>query len=297
MHFKSLATVMMLALSVASHSAFAQSASTGANAAAAKTVQIQQIRNATSKITYGDTTFLIDPMLAKKGTYPGFEGTYRSELRNPLVDLPMPIAEVLKDVDAVIVTHTHLDHWDDVAQKMLPKDLPLFVQNESDAAIIRGQGFNNVRLLSSRAEFGGVKLSKTGGPHGTDAMYATPTLAEFLGQAMGVVFEAPGYKTLYLVGDTIWRNEVDQALAQYKPDLIVLNAGYARVNGYDGAIIMGKDDVLRASQAAPDATIVAVHMDAINHMGQSRDELTSYVQQKGIEKRVEIPADGALLKL
>lgn len=297
MHFKSLATVMMLALSVSSHSAFAQSASTGANAAAAKTVQIQQIRNATSKITYGDTTFLIDPMLAKKGTYPGFEGTYRSELRNPLVDLPMPIAEVLKDVDAVIVTHTHLDHWDDVAQKMLPKDLPLFVQNESDAAIIRGQGFNNVRLLSSRAEFGGVKLSKTGGQHGTDAMYATPTLAEFLGQAMGVVFEAPGYKTLYLVGDTIWRNEVDQALAQYKPDLIVLNAGYARVNGYDGAIIMGKDDVLRASQAAPDATIVAVHMDAINHMGQSRDELTSYVQQKGIEKRVEIPADGALLKL
>ncbi|HHG5368175.1 TPA: MBL fold metallo-hydrolase [Pseudomonas aeruginosa] len=297
MKLRNLATTMILAIGMTGHGAFAQSAATHADISPAKAVQIQQIRNATTKITYGQTTFLIDPMLAKKGTYPGFEGTYRSELRNPLVDLPMPVADVMAGVDAVIVTHTHLDHWDDAAQQLLPKDLPLFVQNESDAGIIRGQGFHDVRVLAESTKFGGVKLSKTGGQHGTDAMFAVPALAEFLGQAMGVVFEAPGYKSLYLAGDTIWRSEVDQVLAQYKPGLIVLNAGYARVNGYDGAIIMGKDDVLRASQAAPEATIVAVHMDAINHMGQSRDELTSYVQQKGIEKRVEIPADGELLKL
>ena len=59
---------------------------TGTNYSA---VQLQEIRNATVKITYADTTFLIDPMLSKKGTYPGFENTYRSELRNPLVELPM----------------------------------------------------------------------------------------------------------------------------------------------------------------------------------------------------------------
>lgn len=44
-------------------------------------IHFQHIRNATSKLTYGDTTFLIDPMLAKKDTYPGFAGTYRSEYR------------------------------------------------------------------------------------------------------------------------------------------------------------------------------------------------------------------------
>lgn len=43
-------------------------------------------------------------------------------------------------------------------------------------------------------------------------MFAIPELAGFLVEAMGVVFEAPTYKSLYLVGDTIWRNEVDQAL-------------------------------------------------------------------------------------
>lgn len=296
MRFAKISSSLALAVSLAFTSAVALAQPAGASATPDEQVQLQQVRNATVKITYADTTFLIDPMLAKKGTYPGFEGTYRSELRNPLVELPMSAEDVLAGVDAVIITHTHLDHWDDAAQQMVPKDLPLFVQNESDAAIIRGQGFGDVRILKDQAEFGGVTLSRTGGQHGTDTMFATPGLAESLGVAIGVVFEAPGHKTLYLVGDTIWRDEVDQALTRYKPEVIVLNAGYAQVTGYEGAIIMGKEDVLRATQALPEATVVATHMDAINHMGQSRKELQAYAQEKGIEDRVEIPEDGAVVK-
>lgn len=297
MYMKTLASSLALALSLTAGAAFAQTQAGVAPQSITEKVQLQQIRNATVKITYADTTFLIDPMLSKKGTYPGFEGTYRSKLRNPLVDLPMSEKDVIAEVDAVIVTHTHLDHWDDAAQKLLPKDIPLFAQNQADATMIRTQGFSNVRVLSDKTEFGGVTLSKTGGQHGTDEMYAVAAIATALGEAMGVVFEAPGHKTLYLVGDTIWRNEVDQALAQYDPEIIVINAGYAVMSDYpDHSIIMGKEDVLRASRAAPDATIVATHMDAINHMFQSRKELREYVKEKSIGDRVEIPEDGATVE-
>ncbi|MNZ37550.1 metal-dependent hydrolase [compost metagenome] len=295
MQIRTLASSLALALSLAASGAFAQEQSARTSAAPTEPLQLQQIRNATAKITYADTTFLIDPMLAKKGTYPGFANTYRSQLRNPLVELPMSVEEVIAGVDAVIVTHTHLDHWDDAAQQLLPKDLPLFVQNAADAEIVRQQGFRDVRILSDHAEFGGVKLSKTGGQHGTDQMFASPELAKLLGEAMGVVFQAPGHKTLYLAGDTIWRDEVDQTLSEYSPEVIVLNAGNARLSDYEGAIIMDKEDVLRASQAVPDATVVAVHLDAINHMGLSREELRKYVQEKGIQDRVEIPEDGEQL--
>lgn len=296
MHFAKISSSLALAVSIAVTSACALAQPSGSSTSATQQVQLQQIRNATVKVTYADTTFLIDPMLAKKGSYPGFEGTYRSELRNPLVELPMSTQEILAGVDAVIVTHTHLDHWDDAAQQLLPKDLPLFVQNESDAKIIRKQGFRDVRVLEDGTKFGGVTLSKTGGQHGTDKMFANSQLAEFLGVAMGVVLEAPGQKTMYLVGDTIWRDEVDQALTQYSPEVIVINAGYAMVTGYEGAIIMGKEDVVHAAQAVPDAKIVATHMDAINHMGQSRKELKAYVAEKGIQDRVDIPEDGAIVK-
>lgn len=127
-------------------------------------------------------------------------------------------------------------------------------------------------------------------------MYANSQLAESLGQAMGIVFQAPGSKTVYVVGDTLWRTEVDQALAKFKPEVIVLNAGAARLVGFTGAIIMGKDDVLHAYQAAPNATIIASHMDAINHMTLSRKELREHVRQHGIQDRVRIPADGEILK-
>ena len=77
--------------------------------------------------------FLIDPMLAVKGAYPGFEGTANSELRNPLVHMPFPVEDVI-DVDAVIVTHQHPDHWDAAAKSALPKSMPVFAQNETDAS-------------------------------------------------------------------------------------------------------------------------------------------------------------------
>jgi L-ascorbate metabolism protein UlaG (beta-lactamase superfamily) len=295
MKLRTLPLAVSIACAVAAASSFASSNAPKAPDASHK-LDLQQVRNATVKITYGDTTFLIDPMLAKKGAYPGFENTYRSNLRNPLVDLTESPEKVIAGVDAVIVTHTHLDHWDDAAQKALPKDIPLFAQHEEDAQLIRSQGFKNVRVLTDEAEFGGVKITKTGGQHGTDEMYAVPALAKPLGEAMGVVFQAPGYKTLYLAGDTIWRKEVDQAINQYRPEVIVLNAGKAKMAGFDGSIIMGEEDVLRASKAAKNAQIVAVHMDAINHMSLTREELRAYVRKQGIEGRVDIPEDGASLE-
>lgn len=262
----------------------------------AKPVQVQLIRNATVKVSYGDTTFLVDPMLAKKGTYPGFEGTYRSELRNPMIELPMSAQKVVKDVDAVVVTHTHSDHWDDEARKWLRKDIPLFAQDEGDAKVIRSQGFTDVRVLGQHARFGGVSLSRTGGQHGSDSIYSSPELAKILGNVMGVVFEAPGQKTVYVAGDTIWRKEVDQALAKYSPDVMVLNTGNALVNGFQDSIIMGKEDTLRAYKAAPKATIIAVHMDTINHTALSRKDLRKYVQEKRLQDRVLIPADGEVTR-
>ena len=181
--------------------------------------------------------------------------------------------------------------------QFIPKAIPLFVQDEADAKLIRGQGYTNVRILGDATVFEGVQLTQTGGQHGTDEMYAKKPVAEALGKAMGIVFQAPGAKTVYVVGDTIWRSDVDQTLAKFKPDVIILNAGDARMIGYTGSIIMGKDDVLHAYQVMPNATIIATHMDAINHMTLSRKELREHVNQHGIQDRVRIPADGEILKV
>jgi L-ascorbate metabolism protein UlaG (beta-lactamase superfamily) len=72
----------------------------------------------------------------------------------------MPVADII-DVDAVIVTHLHTDHWDDAAKAQLRKSLPLFAQNDKDAAAIRQAGFTDVRVLTETSEFNGVMLAKS----------------------------------------------------------------------------------------------------------------------------------------
>ena len=232
------------------------------------------IRNATTIFEYGGKKFLIDPMLAKKGAYPGFEHSANSHLRNPLVELPMRVEDILKGVEAVILTHTHLDHWDEAAVQAIPKSLLFYTQNASDAALLKSQGVTNV--------------------HGPDDLYAVPPLAEALGQVAGLVFQRPGGKTVYSVADTIWFRGVEDAMKKYKPDFVVLNTGKAKMDGF-APIIMEEEDVVRTLAIVPNAVVVAQHMDAINHCLLSRKQMREFVEAKGISAHVVIPADGELV--
>lgn len=253
-------------------------------------MKLTQIRNATLLLEYGGKKFLIDPMLADQAAWPGFPNTARSHLRNPLVALPVAL-DALLDVDAVIVTHTHQDHWDEAAQQAIAKDTLIFTQHADDAALIRAQGFKQVRVLDDSSEFSAITIIKTGGQHGSDDAYANPQLAALLGDACGLVFQHPDEKTLYIAGDTIWVPPYVDSLTRWQPEIVVLNAGFAQIDGF-GAIIMGKEDVLRTHQLLPQATIVASHMEAVNHCILSRQELREYVDQHGIQNSVLIPADG-----
>ena len=263
------------------------------NAALPKeSVEITQIRNATLHVVYGGVRFLVDPMLSDRHSWRGYEGTVNSEERNPLVHLPMTKEEIM-DVDAVIVTHLHEDHWDEDARKILPKALPIYAQNDTDAEIIRSQGFTDVRVLSATSNFNGVQLIKTEGRHGTEAHYAA--IGKLLGEACGVVFKVTGTKSVYLAGDTIWQEDVAAALEEHQPEVVILNTGYAMVVGIEGGIIMGTQDVLSVHKAAPKALLIASHMEAVNHCTVSRAELRAFAHNNGFADKLRTPGDGETL--
>lgn len=256
-------------------------------------MQITQIRNATILIQYGGIRFLLDPVLAEKDSYPGFPGTYNDHLRWPKVDLPFPITEVI-DVDAVIVTHTHEDHWDEAAIEAIRKDMPVFAQHEDDARLIGKAGFTDVRILSQNSAFGGVSLIKTPGRHCSDREFGA--IGERLGEVCGVIFQSGDEKTLYLAGDTVWNRYVEDTLIRYSPEVIILNSGDAQIPGI-GSIIMNKEDVYMVFKAAPRATIIASHMDAVNHAALTRARLRDYSAKTGMTDRLMVPEDGETLIL
>jgi L-ascorbate metabolism protein UlaG (beta-lactamase superfamily) len=251
-------------------------------------MQLQQIRNATLVIDYAGKRLLIDPMLAEQGAYPGFPGTANSHLANPLVGLPVPLAELL-DVDAVVVTHLHADHWDEAARRLVPRGLPLFAQNQADAAALSADGFADVRVLESETVFEGIVMRKTRGQHGSDAVMAV--IGERMGEVCGIVFSHPAEPSLYLAGDTVWNRHVEDSLAMHRPDVVVLNCGDAQVPGL-GAIIMDQHDLAKVARAAPAAAIVASHLEAVNHCVLSRAALRAFLDGEGLRERVLVPEDG-----
>jgi len=251
-------------------------------------MKFQQLRNATIIIEYAGKKFLVDPMLAEKGAFPGFEGTPNSHIANPLVHLPIPMDEIL-DVDAVIVTHIHPDHWDEAAIKLVPKDMLIFAQNENDAAQIKEQGFKNVRALEEKTVFEDITLIKTPGRHGGEK--TVEKYADLLGLVSGVIFKHPNEKTVYIAGDTVWYEGVEENLKKYEPDVVILNSGDAQVLGYE-PIIMDKKDVYEVYKAAPKATIIASHMESVNHAMLSRKELREFLSEQGMTQRVLVPEDG-----
>lgn len=249
-------------------------------------MNIQQIRNATLIVEYSGLKFLIDPFLGKKGSYPPFPNSPRQDQNNPLVELPFSIEDVIRDVDAVIVTHLHMDHWDAAAIESLPKDIKLYTQNEEDASEIKNSGFKNVEVLQEDTVFEDVQLSKTKGEHGRGE------ILKVAGEVCGIVFKHPDEKTLYVAGDTVWNDYVKQEIDTHHPDVIVVNAGDNQFSE-GGSLVMDKEDVYEVYKAAPKAKIIASHMEAVNHWTLSREELRNYLNEKEISINVLVPDDGA----
>lgn len=252
---------------------------------------IHQIRNATLIITYKDKKFLIDPWLMPKDYMPGFEMAVNANVRQPRVELPLSVEKIV-DVDAVILTHFHPDHWDEFATKAIDKKIPFFVQNEVDQKQIQSLGFSDVRVVSvSGTEFDGITLYKTFGQHGKrEIIKPLCEQVNMAYDAMGVVFKAKNEKTLYVVGDTIWCEEVVEAIDKFAPDVIVVNAcGATLLNGE--RIIMNDEDVKTLTEYAPKAVIIASHMDTVSHLTVTRNDI-----RKMKLNNVLVPEDNEIME-
>ena len=251
-------------------------------------MRLRLIRHATLLLKVARKCVLVDPMLDPAGARDPIEDT-PNQVRNPTVELPEPAEVVAGGLNAIVVTHLHQDHLDAEAIRLLPKDLPLFCQPE-DAETLRGHGFADVRPVDDSLEWEGIRLTRTGEQHGTGE------IAEALAPVSGFVLEAPGEPVLYVAGDTIWCDQVAAALDRHRPDVAVVNASGARFLEGD-PIVMTTDDVVTVARHAPDARVVAVHLEAINHCLQTRADLHQRLHDEGLTGRVTVPEDGAEVPL
>lgn len=237
-------------------------------------LRLTLIRNATLLVEIAGLRVLVDPMLDDLGARPPVENSPNPR-RNPLVPLPLPAEEVVRGLDAVIVTHLHRDHFDDRGASLVPRDVPVFCQPEDERELAELGLF--ARPVDTVLDWHGLRLARTRARHGTGE------IGELMAPVSGFVLG-----DLYIAGDTIWCDEVDDAIESYRPQVAVVNGSGARF--LEGApIVMTTDDVRQVVSRVP--TVVVVHLEAINHCLETRADVRAAVPE------AFVPEDGETLDL
>ncbi len=257
---------------------------------------IQFIRNATIKIWYGGKCFLIDPYFAPKFSQPSFAG----KSANPLIDLPQSVNDILTGVDYILISHLHPDHFDETARQLLPKNIPVFCQ-PPDEGTIRDAGFQHVQAIHESIYLNNIMIHRTDGRHGEG------TIEKVLGVVSGFVFQHQHEKTLYWAGDTIWCEQVQEAIFDFSPEVIVCHAGGNRFfkensifgeafQGDSAPVVMDIDQVIELCYFAIQSKVVATHIGALDHETVTRKDLAKISQKQGIPpSRLAIPVEGQFL--
>ncbi len=119
--------------------------------------------------------------------------------------------------------------------------------------------------------------------HRVPARHGHGAVAEALAPVSGFVLG-----DLYLAGDTVWYEAVEETIERFSPRVAVVHAGGASfLDG--GLIVMGIDDVREVASRVP--VVVAVHLEALNHCFLTRAELAASVPG------VVIPQDGETVEV
>jgi L-ascorbate metabolism protein UlaG (beta-lactamase superfamily) len=247
-------------------------------------MKIQLIRNATLRIQYNGHIIILDPFLSPAGVLPPFAGLQP----NPTVELPMSPEAVIADTEFIMLTHLHPDHFDDEAVQLLPKFLPVLCA-PIDQNSVEEKGFNNVTPLADSFEWNGIHFEPTLAEHGSGEWL------QKMGHVMGFFLKAPNRPSLYIASDTIWYPEVQKVITEKQPDVIVTNSGGAHFPDAP-PIIMDIEQTLEVCKAAPEAKIVATHLESLDHCPVTREALRTAANEAGIsDQQLFIPDDGEIL--
>ena len=226
---------------------------------------------------------MVDPWLQDKGC--GFSAKTiipeMAGIKNPMIELPMQPQKILQGVDYCIVTHIHPDHF---TKDYLPADIKIIVPTVEEKKIIMGMGFRNVIVFEDmRLKLRDVRITKTPGIHGDNR-----EIAELMGEVNGYIFEGER-KKLYLAGDTIYYKTIEDILHSIHPEVIILNCCEATVP--KGRLIMNLSDVEKVCKNCPYSTVIATHLDSVNHALLSSEDIRDFAYAKGL-KQIVVPHNG-----
>jgi L-ascorbate metabolism protein UlaG (beta-lactamase superfamily) len=193
-------------------------------------MKITMVGNCTALVETGGTKIVTDPYFAPAGS-----------LLYARLTRPTKSREELKDVDLVLISHTHWDHTDGQYLCLLSNSTPVVVPRPAMRSIA-SQGARNVV---------GVKAWETW-HFGDTTITAVP--ASHVIPTVGFVVQSDG-KQVYFAGDTYYRPFMKEIGRRFQIDVALLPVTSDRI-----PLTMRARGAVRAVEALSPRVVVPVHL-------------------------------------
>jgi L-ascorbate metabolism protein UlaG (beta-lactamase superfamily) len=238
------------------------------------------VGNATTVLRLGAFTVLTDPAFGRAGSrvYLGYGAWTRR-----LVDPALTVGE-LPQLDAVLLSHLHADHFDRVARDGLPAEVPIVTTPQAQRRL-RGRRFPTVQALStwSSAEWTRgrqrLRVIAVPGRHGPGP--ADALLPDVMGSVVELAEDGVCRLRLYITGDTLyrpWLAEIPRRCGDI--DAMLIHLGGTRLLGMlltmDGRQGVELTDLIRPRLTVP------VHYDDYRVFTSPLSDYLARARQRGL---------------
>jgi L-ascorbate metabolism protein UlaG (beta-lactamase superfamily) len=261
-----------------------------AGAPGARTGSIFFVGNATTLIRYAGFTILTDPNFLHRGQFARLGYGLRSRrLTNPAIEV-----EALPQLDMVVLSHLHGDHWDEVAEAKLHRQTRV-VTTPRAAETLGGKGFATealARWQSVRFDKGDVTLRVTAMPGRHGPALFSRLLPDVMGSLLD--FETRGgarLLRLYITGDTLVHDRLAEIRTRYDDiDLALLHLGGTRVLGV--LVTMDAAQGVELMRIVQPRRAIPIHYDDYTVFKSPLAEFQQAAQRAGLGARLHYLAHG-----
>jgi L-ascorbate metabolism protein UlaG (beta-lactamase superfamily) len=255
---------------------------------------LQFIGNATVSIRWGSLHLLTDPNFIHRDEQLELApGVHATRLHDPAVEL-----DELGHIDAVVLSHFHADHFDRVAERDLPKDLPILAPPSAVDELARrgftaGRGLETWHMEEVASGVNRASITALPGRHGPGVVDFV--LPDVMGSMIDLDGPAGGVR-IYVSGDTLVFDDLEEIPQRFDGiDVGLFHLGGTKVAGI--MVTMDGEQGVQALSIIGAHRNVPIHFDDYDRFTSPLADFLARVRDAGLVDRVSVLPRGGTMPL
>lgn len=257
------------------------------------------VGNATTVLRWHSFTLLTDPNFLHAGQLAHLGHGLTSKR---LLEPAMQVEELPADLDAVLLSHLHGDHWDRAVRRKLDRGTPIVTAPHASRRLQGWHGFRRATGLRTWESQDLLKHDTYVRVTALPAVHAPGLVRYLLPPVMGSLVEfctvgGGPLLRLYITGDTLLFDGVRE-IARRCPDIDVVIAHLGGTT-IPGGLMVTMDARQGADllEVVPARTLIPVHTDDYTVMKSSLADFLAEVRSRGLEDEVTVVERGETVEI